>query len=96
MGSMGDPSYFWTGRDGEPCTVAACELSAKAGVVPVPFSRFWKFPTVDERLRLYKSGSVIHCTISALDSDAFLKLRINMAKKYLSLGGRWVWRVVTF
>ena len=96
IGSMGDPSYAWTGVDGEHCTVSACELAAKAGVVPVPFTKFWNFPSNDERLRLIESGSVVHATISALDSDAFLRPRINEARKYLSLGGRWVWRVVTF
>lgn len=96
IGSMGDPSYFWSGPDGDECTVGACEIGWKSRVYPVVFTRFWKLPTPDERTRLYESNAVINSTISALDSDTFLRPRLHEARRYLSLGGKWVQRVVTF
>ena len=90
IGIMGDPCHDWS------VTVGACELVYRARKTPVVITRQWDIPTKDELVRILEAGTLIDATISAFDSDRFLEPRVKMAKQYLGLGGKWVWRVVSF
>ena len=90
VGIMGDPCHDWS------VTVAACELVHRARKTPVVITRQWDIPTKDELVRMFEAGTLIHATICAFDSDSFLESRARIAKVYLDLGGKWVWRVVSF
>ena len=90
IGIMGDPCHDWS------VTVAACELIHRVRKTPVVITRQWGLPAKDQLVRMFEAGTLIHATICAYGSDSFLEPRVTMAKEYLALGGKWVWRVVSF
>lgn len=103
MGVMGDPAGDWD-TTVEVCHIVADESNRLVAqgkrttrIVPVVMTRLWGAPPSEGHLRMLEdSGTMLHITICALDSDPFLERRERVCKAYLSFGGTVIWRVVTF
>ncbi len=90
IGIMCEPSVDWE------LTIKVCRIVREAGKIPVVITRFWRPPTSEQLRELAEAGVVVHASVSALDSDESLRLREKLCREYLTLGGLWVWRTITF
>ena len=59
-------------------------------------TRLWEHPSRTELTEHAECGTNLQISICALDSDAFLRSRVDVCKDFLRLGGTVTWRVVSF
>jgi len=79
IGVAGDPSLNW--KD----TVRVCEMSRRAGKVPVLMTKAWVKPTDKMLKRLAKCKTQLQISISALDTKKELDRRLTTLAGYGSL-----------
>jgi hypothetical protein len=88
IGTMGDPCHAWE------TTVETVEwLSPYA--VPVIVTKHWIRASDEQFLRLIACGAILNTSVSALDRTNELKHRERQMRRYESLGGHSVARVVS-
>jgi hypothetical protein len=81
IGQISDASWNW------PVAVRAAELIREAGLLPVFLTKMFKFPTPDLWERMRAAGVELRLSISALDVDAHLNMRLGAARQYQAMGG---------
>lgn len=103
IGVMGEPSHHFDN------TIHLAKLAHMIGLIPVLFTRFWEWPTDDQLAQLARYGTHLHISISAFDGKGLTADGVPVARskqwvrrveevhgKYTALGGKGLWRVVTF
>ena len=88
VGTMGDPSHSW-----EETVNVVCWLAPHA--TPIIVTKHWQSASDLQLGRLVEVGAIINTSISALDSSRMLLHRENEIKRYVTLGGMSVARVVS-
>jgi hypothetical protein len=81
MGQVSDASWNW------PVAVRAAELIHEAGLRPVFLTKMFKFPTPDLWERMLQAEAELRLSISPLDVDAHLNMRLGAARHYQQMGG---------
>jgi len=88
IGTMGDPSHSW-----EETVNISCWLAPYA--TPIIVTKHWHLASDCQLNRLSEVGAIINTSISALDSGSTLLHRENEIKRYITLGGTSVARIVS-
>jgi hypothetical protein len=88
VGTMGDPCHAWEH------TVNVVEWLAPLAV-PVVVTKHWMVATETQLVRLVACGTVLHTSVSALDTPAELAHRERQIAQYAALGGVSVARIVS-
>lgn len=89
IGTAGDPCHDWTH------TVAICWALWHTQKVPVIITKHWVALTDDQIEKLRRLRAVVNTSVSGMDTDQELRLRVGQSERLRLAGVKSVLRIVT-
>lgn len=89
IGTFGDPSHDWEH------TVKVIEQLAITKKIPVIITKHWRILSDEQIERLKNVSAIINTSISALDTEKELKIRIRQGERFKRVGLKHIYRVVS-
>jgi hypothetical protein len=90
IGILGEPSCDWN------LTIRVAEICREAGKDVIILTRVAQVPTDEQLRRLAGVGAVLSISVWGLDPEHAWRERLEVAKRYMQLGGKAVIRFISF